>query len=142
MDTTPKPCNEEQLIPYAQKFKAIGHPVRLKILCLIVHQEVPCVGDIWRCLDQPQPVVSQHLAILKRYGIVSSEVKKTRRIYSISDPFIKNLIDSMICEMAPALRSQKNSSVTSIFPLPGHRAPRQMLCLLLLSRSAGQYRHA
>jgi DNA-binding transcriptional ArsR family regulator len=99
MDMSPQPCNEKQLSPYAQKYKAIGHPIRLKILCLIAHQEVPCVGDIWRCLDQPQPVVSQHLAILKRNGIVSSEVKKTRRIYSISDPFIKNLVDSMITEI-------------------------------------------
>ncbi len=124
METTPKPCNEAQLSPYAQKYKAIGHPVRLKILCLIAQQDVPCVGDIWRCLDQPQPVVSQHLAILKktgivasevvktrrvysikhlailkRYGIVASEVKKTRRIYSISDPFIRSLVDSMICEI-------------------------------------------
>jgi DNA-binding transcriptional ArsR family regulator len=99
MDSSSKPCNEKQLAPYAQKYKAIGHPIRLKILCLIAYQEVPCVGDIWRCLDQPQPVVSQHLAILKRNGIVSSEVKKTRRIYSISDPFIKNLIDAMIAEI-------------------------------------------
>jgi len=99
MDKSPQPCNEKLLFPYAQKYKAIGHPIRLKILCLIAHQEVPCVGDIWRCLDQPQPVVSQHLAILKRNGIVSSEVKKTRRIYSISDPFIKNLVDSMITEI-------------------------------------------
>jgi DNA-binding transcriptional ArsR family regulator len=99
MDSSAKPCNEKQLAPYAQKYKAIGHPIRLKILCLIAHQEVPCVGDIWRCLDQPQPVVSQHLAILKRNGIVSSEVKKTKRIYSISDPFIKNLVDTMIAEI-------------------------------------------
>lgn len=99
METNPNPCDETLLVPYAQKYKAIGHPIRLKILCLIAHQEVPCVGDIWRCLEQPQPVVSQHLAILKRYGIVSSEVKKTRRVYSISDPFIKELIDRMICKI-------------------------------------------
>ncbi|MEN6499595.1 MAG: metalloregulator ArsR/SmtB family transcription factor [Rectinema sp.] len=109
MDTHPQLCNEKQLAPYAQKYKAIGHPIRLKILCLIAHQEVPCVGDIWRCLDQPQPVVSQHLAILKRNGIVSSEVKKTRRIYSISDPFIKNLVDAMIAEIrAPSDETSKN----------------------------------
>lgn len=99
MNQTGKPCHEEKLRPYAQMFKAIGHPIRLKILCLIAGQEVPCVGDIWRCLDQPQPVVSQHLAILKHYGIVTSEVKKTRRIYSICDPFIRNIIDAMICQI-------------------------------------------
>ena len=93
------PCREELLEPYAAKFKAVGHPVRLKILCLIANQDVPCVGDLWRCLNQPQPVVSQHLAILKKTGIVSSEVQKTKRVYSIVDPFIKDLVASILCEI-------------------------------------------
>ncbi|HWR11260.1 MAG TPA: metalloregulator ArsR/SmtB family transcription factor [Rectinemataceae bacterium] len=92
-------CRDELLEPYATKFKAIGHPVRLKILCLIARQDVPCVGDLWHCLNQPQPVVSQHLAILKKTGIVSSEVQKTKRVYSIVDPFIKELVTSIVCEI-------------------------------------------
>ncbi len=92
-------CREELLEPYATKFKAIGHPVRLKILCIIVRQDIPCVGDLWRCLNQPQPVISQHLAILKRTGIVSSEVQKTKRVYSIIDPFIKDLVTSIVCNI-------------------------------------------
>jgi len=92
-------CRDELLEPYASKFKAVGHPVRLKILCLIARQDVPCVGDLWRCLGQPQPVVSQHLAILKKTGIVSSEVHKTKRVYSIVDPFIKELVNSILCEI-------------------------------------------
>jgi len=98
-DAVTSACREELLEPYASKFKAVGHPVRLKILCLIAHQEVPCVGDLWRCLNQPQPVVSQHLAILKKTGIVSSEVHKTKRVYSIIDPFIKELISTILCEI-------------------------------------------
>ncbi len=92
-------CHEELLEPFATKFKAVGHPVRLKILCLIARQEVPCVGDLWRCLGQPQPVVSQHLAILKKTGIVSSEVHKTKRVYSIVDPFIKSLVEEIYCKI-------------------------------------------
>jgi DNA-binding transcriptional ArsR family regulator len=98
-DVVTSACREELLEPFSAKFKAVGHPVRLKILCLIEHQDVPCVGDLWRCLNQPQPVVSQHLAILKKTGIVSSEVHKTRRVYSIIDPFIKELINSIICNI-------------------------------------------
>ena len=90
-------CHDELLEPFALKFKAVGHPVRLKILCLIARQDVPCVGDLWRCLNQPQPVISQHLAILKKTGIVSSEVQKTRRVYSIVDPFIKDLVEKILC---------------------------------------------
>lgn len=92
-------CHDELLEPFAAKFKAIGHPVRLKILCIIANQDVPCVGDLWRCLNQPQPVVSQHLAILKKTGIVSSEVHKTKRVYSIVDPFVKELVLSIICKI-------------------------------------------
>ncbi|TXT46795.1 MAG: ArsR family transcriptional regulator [Spirochaetes bacterium] len=90
-------CYDELLEPFALKCKAVGHPVRLKILCLIARQDVPCVGDLWRCLNQPQPVISQHLAILKKTGIVSSEVQKTRRVYSIVDPFIKDLVEKILC---------------------------------------------
>jgi len=85
-------CPDDYLIECARLFKAIGHPIRLRLLCLIAREEDPCVSDLWRCLDQPQPVISQHLAILKANGIVTAEVQKTRRVYSISDPFIKELV--------------------------------------------------
>ena len=37
-------------------------------------------------------MISQHLAILKENGIVSAEVQKTKRVYSIIDPFIAELV--------------------------------------------------
>ena len=111
-------CRDELLEPYASKFKAVGHPVRLKILCLIARQDVPCVGDLWRCLEQPQPVVSQHLAILKKSGIVSSEVNKTKRVYSIVDPFIKNLVASIICEIQKeAIKEFDEDKATPLSPV-------------------------
>lgn len=111
-------CRDEFLEPFASKFKAVGHPVRLKILCLIAHQEVPCVGDLWRCLNQPQPVVSQHLAILKKTGIVSSEVHKTKRVYSIVDPFIKELMSTILCDIkTKAAREAEEDKQTPLSPV-------------------------
>ena len=111
-------CKEELLEPYAMKFKAVGHPVRLKILCIIARQDVPCVGDLWRCLNQPQPVISQHLAILKKTGIVSSEVQKTKRVYSIVDPFIKELITSIVCKIeAESAREAEDEKLTPLSPV-------------------------
>jgi ArsR family transcriptional regulator, arsenate/arsenite/antimonite-responsive transcriptional repressor len=85
-------CPDDYLEEYARKLKAVGHPIRLRLLCLIAREADPCVSDLWRCLDQPQPVISQHLAILKANGIVTAEVQKTKRVYSIADPFIKELV--------------------------------------------------
>lgn len=92
------PCPDERIIKYAQKLKAIGHPIRLRLLCLIARDEDPCVSDLWQCLKQPQPVISQHLAILKKNNIVNAEVHKTQRKYSICDPFIEEIIKSIIAD--------------------------------------------
>jgi len=97
MDET-SPCPDSQITEYARKLKAVGHPIRLRLLCLIAREEDPCVSDLWQCLKQPQPVISQHLAILKENGIVNAEVQKTRRVYSIADPFIKELVASIVAD--------------------------------------------
>lgn len=96
-------CNDDDVEIFSKKLKAVGHPVRLRLLCLIAHEEDPCVSNLWQCLNQPQAVISQHLAILKENGIVSAEIQKTKRVYSIIDPFIKTLIENMI-----AARNQAN----------------------------------
>ncbi len=93
-----KTCCSDQLIEsYAERLKVCGHPVRLKILCLIDREDA-CVTDLWTCLNQPQPVISQHLAVLKDKGIVKSQIHGNKRIYSISDPFVKNIIESFAQE--------------------------------------------
>ncbi|KGE70762.1 ArsR family transcriptional regulator [Spirochaeta lutea] len=81
---------------YSQKLKVCGHPIRLKLLCMISKQEDPCVSELWVCLNQPQPVISQHLAVLKDKGIVQSEVKGNKRTYSIVDPFVQRIVDSIL----------------------------------------------
>ena len=78
----------------ARTLKVCGHPIRLKLLRAIESSE-PCVSDLWHCVAESQPVVSQHLAVLKREGIVASRVEGNRRIYSVTDPLVKDLISRM-----------------------------------------------
>lgn len=84
-------CETDKLKTYSQKIKVCGHPVRLRILCFI-KTGAPCVKEMWECLDQPQPVISQHLAVLKENGVVSSEIDGNRRIYKIVDPFVDQML--------------------------------------------------
>jgi ArsR family transcriptional regulator len=79
----------------ASLLKACGHPLRLKLLCAIERGEEACVSELWNCLDESQPVVSQHLAVLKKRGIVSSQVQGNRRVYTIVNPFIRDLVNSL-----------------------------------------------
>jgi ArsR family transcriptional regulator, arsenate/arsenite/antimonite-responsive transcriptional repressor len=104
MSSPEQACYDEVIADYAQKLKAVGHPIRLKLLCLIDEEDDPCVSDLWRCLQQPQPVISQHLAILKENAIVSAEVQKTRRVYTIIDPFIKELVGKVRAQEAKSVK--------------------------------------
>ena len=87
-------CSDAVIAAFAERLKVCGHPLRLKMLCLI-EKEDACVTDLWQCLHQSQPVISQHLAVLKEKGIVSSETRGNRRIYSIIDPFVKGIVHSL-----------------------------------------------
>jgi ArsR family transcriptional regulator, arsenate/arsenite/antimonite-responsive transcriptional repressor len=88
-------CSDDLVKEAAQKLKVCGHPVRLKLLCLIARGEEPCVSELWVCLNQPQPVISQHLAVLKEKGIVQSQIQGNRRKYSIVDPLVKGIVSAL-----------------------------------------------
>jgi DNA-binding transcriptional ArsR family regulator len=54
------------------------------------------VTNLWTCLGESQPVISQHLAVLKENRIVDSAVQGNKRIYTIVDPFILNLVSKIV----------------------------------------------
>lgn len=88
---TLKNNGRDEIARMARTLKVCGHPIRLKLLRAIESSE-PCVSDLWRCVGEPQPVVSQHLAVLKREKIVASRIEGNRRIYSVTDPWVRELI--------------------------------------------------
>ena len=65
-------------------FRALAHPARIRILEILV-KGGRSVQELQAALDLDQPVVSQHLAVLKSAGLVKDEAAGTRRIYQI-DP--------------------------------------------------------
>lgn len=93
-----KCCSVKELEGYAQKLKVCGHPLRLQILLLIERRDA-CVSDLWKCLELPQPVISQHLAVLKDRNIVESETEGNKRIYKIIDPFVQTIVQSFEIEV-------------------------------------------
>ncbi|WP_310620203.1 ArsR/SmtB family transcription factor [Flexibacterium corallicola] len=56
----------------ASQFKALSHPVRLKIIELLANQpNAACCGDIVDCFPYSQSTISQHLQILSRAELIS-----------------------------------------------------------------------
>ncbi|KUO40583.1 MAG: hypothetical protein APZ16_04910 [Candidatus Hadarchaeum yellowstonense] len=86
----------------AKVFKALSDPVRLKILTHLRNGE-KCVCEIVPYIGIPQPLVSRHLAILKRCGLVKNRKMGNRRLYFVTDPAIFKIIDAVNDDLLSAL---------------------------------------
>ncbi len=64
--------------------KALGHPVRIQIIRLLLEKQ-SCIGcDFVDDVGLAQSTVSEHLRILKSAGIVSGEIERPRICYSLN----------------------------------------------------------
>jgi ArsR family transcriptional regulator, arsenate/arsenite/antimonite-responsive transcriptional repressor len=57
----------------AAVFKALGDPVRVRLLNLIAQRGEVCACDLPDLLGRSQPTISHHLSILTRAGIIERE---------------------------------------------------------------------
>ena len=69
---------------YAESFVALADPTRRAVFERL-RSGPAAVGDIARGMPVSRPAVSQHLAVLKRAGLVRDEAVGTRRMYRV-DP--------------------------------------------------------
>ncbi len=92
----------EQIEIAARALKAISHPLRLKILCIVGDQEV-CVQDIVEAVGTSQSNISQHLAILRDKGVLTTRKDANRVFYRVADQRTLQLIVMMrevFCSMS------------------------------------------
>jgi len=64
--------------------KALAHPARVAILEFLAGQEACICGDIVDKLPLSQATVSQHLAELKRIGLITGEIEGAKVCYCIN----------------------------------------------------------
>lgn len=74
--------------------KAMSHPLRLKILCVLGSDSV-CVQQIVDQVGTSQSNISQHLAILREKNILGSKKQANRVYYFIDDARMLLLIKMM-----------------------------------------------
>lgn len=85
---------EEDVETASRSLKAISHPLRLKILCVLGENEVS-VQDIVECVGTSQSNISQHLSILRDKGILASRKEANRVFYRVGDARTLKLISMM-----------------------------------------------
>ncbi len=85
---------DEDIERASRSLKAMSHPLRLKILCILGEEEVS-VQDIVERVGTSQSNISQHLAILRDKGILASRKEANRVYYRVGDARTLRLISMM-----------------------------------------------
>lgn len=75
----------------ADFFKALAHPMRIRILELLSEGDRN-VNELQSILGSEGSAVSQQLSVLRNKNVVSSIKDGTSVIYSLRDPLIKDLL--------------------------------------------------
>jgi len=97
-----RPGTDRQIRLKAKIFNAIADSTRLEILDFLRIGE-KCVCEIIPHVGLIQPVVSRHLRILKDCGLVRDRKDGTKRLYSITEPKIFEIIDAATPELMNVL---------------------------------------
>ncbi|MFF4603967.1 ArsR/SmtB family transcription factor [Streptomyces sp. NPDC001339] len=89
------PLDEPQAVELAKVFKALGDPVRLRLLSMIASRaggEV-CVCDLTPAFDLSQPTISHHLKLLRQAGLIDCERRGTWVYYWLLPEMTDRLAD-------------------------------------------------
>lgn len=75
----------------AECLKALAHPVRLRIVQLLLHGRFT-VGELAADCGIPDNVGSEHLRLLQRCGFLTSEREGRRVYYTVAEPHLEQLM--------------------------------------------------
>lgn len=96
MSIRPFSPGESDFARMAGKFSALGEPMRLRILSVLMRGERN-VGDITQAVGGTQTNISRHLQKLAQAGVVTFRKDGQCALYHICDPTISQLC-SLVCK--------------------------------------------
>ena len=90
-----EPISESAATGLALVFKALGDPVRLRLISLIGARPggEACVCDLTAAFDLTQPTISHHLKVLREAGLIDSERRGTWVYYRLVPAALDRMAD-------------------------------------------------
>lgn len=89
----------ELFIEKAEILKVLGHPQRLCITKVLCEKSELIVSEMQDCLDESQPMVSQHLSKLKACRIIKARREGTNMYYSIYSEEVRQQVQQIIRDL-------------------------------------------
>lgn len=79
----------------ARAFWALGHPVRMRIVRIVMEEGEKGVGELVGHLPVSQPQVSAHLKCLADCGFLAVRREGRRSLYRVASPWVAGLLSLM-----------------------------------------------
>src|ERR1700760_1679755 len=100
---------ESQAVQLAAMFKALGDPVRLRLLSLIASHPggEACVCEISPTFDVSQPTISHHLKLLRSAGLLDCERRGTWVYYWVIPSALQQLSSLLTVDDAVATARER-----------------------------------
>ena len=102
----------EAAVAASDLLKSLGNPHRLMILCQLIDGERP-VGELAAAIGVRDSTVSQHLALLRKDGLVQARREAQTIRYSIASPAALQLMQtlySIFCAPTPLCAPTRTST--------------------------------
>lgn len=97
----------------AKIFKALSHPQRLRIVCMLTENRVTTEKELIEEFGLPQSTVNRHLSVLKECGVVAANRKGTRVLVKLAGPVASQLIDAVCDWVHPETGEQFSGDLAS-----------------------------
>jgi ArsR family transcriptional regulator, virulence genes transcriptional regulator len=91
--TSAQKINHNDLRKAALVLRAVNHKLRQKMMDLIDQKDRVTVTEIFNTMQLEQSVASQHLAILRKAGVVDTEREGKFIFYSINSERLSNIMN-------------------------------------------------
>ncbi len=83
----------------AEFFRALCEPARLQVFRQLVLLGRSDIGTIAQALPQDRSVITRHLQVMERAGLVASQSEGRHMFYEIDGPTISSRIEDMVVLM-------------------------------------------
>jgi ArsR family transcriptional regulator, arsenate/arsenite/antimonite-responsive transcriptional repressor len=105
-----EPIDETSAAGLAQVFKALGDPVRLRLVSMIGARQggEVCVCDLTSAFDLSQPTISHHLKVLRQAGLIDSERRGTWVYYRLVPAALERMAGLL---SVPVAATHRNLSI-------------------------------
>lgn len=87
----------------AELLKVLGNPVRLGVILELEHHDARCVHELVAALGVSQPLMSQHLRVLRDARLIAGERIGKEIRYSITDEHVTHIVRDALRHAEEAL---------------------------------------